>query len=245
MFLFHAVVFIRMPLEITYQQVVHLSFAFILIYGFRLQKNKPLTNLLYLIFLSASLAALIYIAVNKDALEWREGIPTQTDIIIGIMLIISVFFASYKGWGPILPVIVFLAVLYALFGSFLPGSIAAPYAKLEYTIANLSTSLTGIFGSLLTISLLYVFLFVIFGQLLSTSGATILIKEGGKWLSKRVTSGGALTATLGSALIGTCTGSATANVFLTGSFTIPMMKRQGLKPEFAGAVEAPVLLREG
>ncbi len=238
MFIFHILVVTRMPMDVVQKQVIHLGFAFILIYGFQLKKDKPVTSLLYLVLLLASLVVLGYIIGNRDALEWRMGMPTQLDTVFGIILIISVLFASYKGWGPILPALVMVVILYALFGTFLPSALAAPPAKLGYTIASLSTSLTGIFSSLLTISVLYIFLFIIFGQLLGASGAIMLISEGGKWLSQRITSGSALTATIGSALVGMTTGSASANVFLTGSFTIPMMKKAGIRSDFAGAIEA-------
>ena len=82
------------------------------------------------------------------------------------------------------------------------------------------------------------FLFIIFGSLLQVSGATEFFLEVGKAVGRRLAGGPAQTAVVSSMLVGMVTGSAMANVGITGAYTIPLMKKVGYKPEQAGAIEA-------
>jgi TRAP-type uncharacterized transport system fused permease subunit len=105
-------------------------------------------------------------------------------------------------------------------------------------IATMSIGLTGLYGVALNVSASYVFLFVVFGIILKVSGAPGFFIEVGRLVGRKVRSGPAMSAVVTSALFGTTTGSIGANIVTTGSFTIPLMKNIGYKPEQAGAIEA-------
>lgn len=96
----------------------------------------------------------------------------------------------------------------------------------------------GIYGTLTGVSATYIFIFVLFGSFVIRSGAGDFFTKLACAIAGRLAGGPALIATISSAFFGTLSGSSVANVFGTGSFTIPLMKKIGYRPEFAGAVEA-------
>jgi len=96
----------------------------------------------------------------------------------------------------------------------------------------------GIFGVALGVSSTFVFMFILFGAFLNRSGGTRLFNELALALAGQSPGGPAKVAIVASGMLGTINGSSVANVATTGAFTIPLMKKVGYKPEFAGAVEA-------
>jgi len=239
MLLYHVIYVVFVPRGLVELQVFHLIFAFALVYGAQMLKSeKNWQRLGFLIIMLISISASLYLRINQDALELRIGFPTTVDNYIGLILLFSVFFATQRSWGWIIPIVSGIFIAYAFVGQELPRGLAAPRASWEYIVNYLTTGLSGMLGSLLTASVYYVLFFVILGQLLGTAGIAQLIYEGGKWISRKVKSGPAQVAVWGSALVGTATGSVVANVIVTGSFTIPMMKKLGYAPRFAGAIEA-------
>ena len=96
----------------------------------------------------------------------------------------------------------------------------------------------GVYGDILQLSAVYLFLFIFFGGLLSAFGGTRFVIGLGRWIGCKLSSGPAMVALIGSSLLGTITGSTVANVTITGAFTIPMMKEAGYSAEQAGAIEA-------
>ncbi|MEO5883069.1 MAG: TRAP transporter fused permease subunit, partial [Caldimonas sp.] len=96
----------------------------------------------------------------------------------------------------------------------------------------------GIFGIPIYVSATYVMLFILFGSFVERSGAGQLFMDFALALAGGSSGGPAKVAVITSSLFGTVSGSAVANVMTTGTFTIPLMKRTGYRPAFAGAVEA-------
>lgn len=128
-------------------------------------------------------------------------------------------------------------VLYAIFGNHMPAAIAHK----GYSVSRLSTytySLNGIFGTSIGTSSTYVVPFVIFGAILEGTGGSRLFIDSAIAGFGRYRGGPAKAAILASAGMGTINGTSAGNVVTTGTFTIPLMKKIGYKPEFAGAVEA-------
>lgn len=219
-------------------QNTHLAFALVLIYLTRLATNKKVA-VVYIILLLFSLVSTVYVQVCYEDLLNREWLPIISDVFIGIMLIIAVFEAVRQRFGLVLPVIAGLFILYLIFGHYLPGTLKAYQISQLIRVPHiLSTGLSGIYGTLLNVSASYLVLFFLFAGLIQVTGATIFFQEVAKLISRRVSSGAALGAVVTSGLIGSVTGSAGPNVAITGSFTIPMMKKAGYPPEQAGAIEA-------
>jgi len=168
----------------------------------------------------------------------RIGAPLDIDIIFGAILVLVVLEAVRRTVGYSIAIIAVLFIVYAYFGQQMPGILAhAGYSEtrifpyLYYTDA-------GIFNIPLGVSARFIVLFIIFGAFLERSGASYFFRDLSLALAGRSAGGPAKAAVLFSAFIGSITGSTTANVGITGSFTIPMMKKLGYNREFAGGVEA-------
>lgn len=217
-------------------QAIHLGFAMALVFlsGLKEMKRRKLWNLAMLL---VGVVVIAYILGNYQHVEMAVGLPTTVDIIIGILLVIVVLEATRQAWGPVLPIVASVFIVYFFLGHRLPEPFWHYYFAPEYVISALGIGLQGIFGVVLGVSANMVFLFLLFGGLLYVSGANFIL-ELGKAAGRRFVSGPAQTAVVASSMVGTITGSAVANVALTGSFTIPLMKDSGYPPNTAGAVEA-------
>ncbi len=220
-------------------QAMHLGLALTLVFlgSLRAMKRQSLW-LLTLALLGGSIFVISYFLIRFDYLERIVGFPAPVDIIVGILLVIVVIEATRRAWGPVLPIIAVLFIGYFFLGHFLPEPFYHYYIVPEFVVAAMGIGFMGIFGLILGVSANMVFLFVVFGGLLWATGGLQFVLEIGKAIGRRLVSGPAQTAVVASAMIGTVTGAAVANVALTGAFTIPLMKKTGYRPEMAGAVEA-------
>lgn len=215
----------------------HFMFSLILVFLVAL-KGKPKSWPMIILVLVAGIVATGYVKVFFEGLEGRIGFPTTTDIVIGIVLVLVALEASRRAFGPIIAILAIIFILYDLFGHYLPPPFYHTNFSLKYVITNLSIGLTGMYGTALGVSVNYIFLFFLFGGILQTSGAMDFFTLLGKWAGQKLRGGPAQTAVVSSALVGSVTGSAVANVAITGAFTIPLMKKVGYRPERAGAIEA-------
>lgn len=184
------------------------------------------------------LASAVYLALTYKEMVYRVGItPTMGDTAFGVIAILVTLEIARRtlGWG--LPVLAVLVILYALLGQYLPGGLGHGGFSFERTVSILFSA-SGIFGIPISVSITYVLPFVIFGAFLEKNGTGAYIMELSKAIAGRSKGGAAKIATVSSAMFGSINGSPVANVVSTGVITIPMMKKGGYKPEFAGAVEA-------
>lgn len=221
-------------------QVLHVGLvgALLALFNFT-QAEKPLEKLLWFAMLACFAVSTSYIWLNIDDLELSIGFPEQLDVAIGCMLLVGILGCTFKAWGKVFPSIAILALAYMLFGHYLPEPLYHNKISFESTISIISLGFgAGVFGQILGMIVEFGFLLVLFGALLEIMGANIFFLEMGKLGGKVSRGGPAQTAVIGSALVGMASGSALANVMITGSFTIPTMKRFGYKPETAGAIEA-------
>ncbi len=168
----------------------------------------------------------------------RIGAPLTIDIVFGMILVVLVFEAVRRTVGYAIGVIALLFIAYAYFGPQMPGILAHGGYSLTRIFPYLYQVDAGIFNIPLGVSARFIVLFIIFGAFLERSGASLFFRDLSLALAGRSAGGPAKAAVLFSAFIGSITGSTTANVGITGSFTIPMMKRLGYNREFAGGVEA-------
>ncbi len=226
--------FLQGPIE---HQATHLAFGLVLVFLIALKKRTRLRPLI-LLFLLASVVATAYIKIFISGLEMRAGTPTLPDIVIGFILVVVVLWAAREAFGPVLPIIASLAILYFLFGQYLPDPLYHSSFKVARVVSHLNIGLTGMFGTVLGVSANYIFLFILFGGILQASGAMEFFLQLGRLAGRRLAGGAALTAVISSGLVGMVSGSAPANVGITGAFTIPLMKKVGYRPEQAGAIEA-------
>jgi len=189
--------------------------------------------------LSAAMAlGCVYIVSQNEALVRRVGAATPLDLAAGALTVVLVLELARRaaGWG--LVSIALLALAYAFIGPWLPGFLAHRGYSVTRLIEHLYLSTEGIWGIPLGVSADFVYLFVLFGALLDAAGGgELLIGLAGR-VARGARGGPAKTASVASALMGSLSGSAVANVVTTGSLTIPMMKRSGFKPHMAAAIEA-------
>lgn len=190
------------------------------------------------------LLALLFVGVAihiiRDPMGFvlREGNPTTLDLFWGLVLVVLLLELTRRTFGWALVLIATAFVAYALFANYVPGVFNAPAVTLPRLINGLFVRGTaGIYGIAMGAMSNYISLFLIFGSLLLVSGGGEWFKNIALALTGKTKGGPAKVAVISSALMGTVTGSAVANVATTGAFTIPLMKSTGFNARYAGAVE--------
>lgn len=228
-------------LDAMIQRSIHVSFGFALIFLLYPTRKKWPRNKIHpidVLFAVVGAAVPMYIVVSYQELVLRAGTVTTNDYIIGILGVLLVLEAARRivGWPMVTVAILFLA--YAIFGRYIPGQLAHRGVDLESLVYHLFFTTEGIFGIPIGVSSTFIFLFILFGAFLEKTGMGQFFIDLANAIAGWASGGPAKVAVLSSGLMGTVSGSSVANVVGTGSFTIPMMKKLGYKPEFAGAVEA-------
>ncbi len=227
----------------TQHQNLHLMFALALVYLWTMRKAQTrLGKAGSALLLALSLYATGYIFVEFEALETMRGavgMLTIQDMAVGTLIVVLSLEASRRAFGLAFPCVAMLFIAYCYWGHNLPGMLRAPridYMEMINTfVMNLSG---GVYGSTMGVSANYIFLFVVFGSFLAATGASDFFNRIGRAAGRRCAGGPAISSVVSSALMGSITGSALANVATTGTFTIPLMKKAGYRPEQAGAIEA-------
>jgi len=168
----------------------------------------------------------------------RVSLPSQWDLIMGVIAIVMTMETARRALGPALPAlaIIFMAQLY--YGPYLPGKLSHDGVTVERILEFTYSTQEALWGVITYTFATFVFPFMIFGAFLERSGAGTFFMELATALTGRWRGGPAKIATVTSALFGSISGSSVANTVATGAFTIPMMKRIGFRPKVAGAIEA-------
>lgn len=191
------------------------------------------------VFAALAIAGLGYLLLNYTTIHVDRGSqPIMIDYIFGAITIIVLLEASRRAVGIFIPILCGGAIVYALFGTYFPWIFGHAGFSLERLLYRLYMTTEGVLGLTLSTASTFIVMFVLFGAFLSVSGATQLFNDLALSIAGRKRGGPAQVAVISSALTGSLSGSAVANVATTGAFTIPLMKSIGLKPKFAGAVEA-------
>ncbi len=202
------------------------------------RRGKPLNHPVAALLIGASLISCCYIAGIHQDLVRRAGAATPLDLIAGAMAVVVTLELARRtsGWG--LVTVALMAVAYAFLGPYLPGLLAHRGYGVQRLIEHLYLTTEGIWGVPLGVSADFIYLFVLFGTVLDVAGGGRLLTGLSAMTAGSTRGGPAKTAAVASALMGSISGSAVANVVTTGSLTIPVMKRSGFRPHFAGAIEA-------
>jgi TRAP transporter 4TM/12TM fusion protein len=202
------------------------------------RRRKQLNCTIDALLIGATLISCCYIAVIHQELVRRAGAATVLDLTAGAMAIVVTLELARRtsGWG--LVTVALLAIAYVLLGPYLPGLLAHRGYGVQRLIEHLYLTTEGIWGVPLGVSADFIYLFVLFGTVLDVAGGGRLLTGLSAKIAGSTRGGPAKTAAVASALMGSISGSAVANVVTTGSLTIPVMKRSGFRPHFAGAIEA-------
>jgi TRAP transporter 4TM/12TM fusion protein len=186
-------------------------------------------------------AAGLYVWWHRERFTTRwEGVDplTTLDLFFAVVMVLLVLEVTRRTVGPVLTLIILTFVAYCFVGKYIPGELGhrgmTPIRFLERMVYTMD----GIPGTPLGVAATYVYMFVLFGVVLNASGAGVFFFRMATAVAGHLVGGPAKISVIASAFYGTMSGSPTANVVTTGSFTIPLMKRVGYTPSFAGAVEA-------
>jgi TRAP transporter 4TM/12TM fusion protein len=180
----------------------------------------------------------MYIVVFYKDIVMRQGLINHVDMIVGGIAIILVLEAARRVIGLPMVIISLVFIVYALIGRSIPGPLGHRGVSVEGLVQHLFFTTEGILGLPIQVSSTFIFMFLLFGAYLEKTGMGEFFIQLANSISGDSPGGPAKVAVISSACMGTLSGSSVANVVGTGSFTIPMMKKLGYKPEFAGAVEA-------
>lgn len=248
MALFHLYTALFGLLDALLQRGLHLMFALlllILMYPLGAGKREGRANILLrvvdVMIAAAAIIPLSYIIINFEYLtngriQYVSDLSI-TESVLGSAFILALLELCRRITGPVLPVVCICFIVY-LFIPNLPGVFGHAGYSLSEALEFQYMTLSGIFGTPLAASANFIVLFIIFGAFLERSGLGAFIMDFTIGIFGRYRGGPAKVAVISSAMTGTISGSAMANVLTTGTVTIPLMKRTGYPPYMAGAIEA-------
>ncbi len=215
-----------------------LSFIFYPLGRARWSSALRLVSVIDLLLIFATVGCYVYMIRDIDALAIRSGIPVSNDVINGTVLVLLVLEAIRRTVGFALVILPVFFMVHAVFAPHAPGIFYAAPTDYGSLISYLTMDTDGMLGIPISVASTFIIAFMMFGAVLVRSGAgqvfTDIAYSATGWMS----GGPAKAAAVASAAYGTLSGSTTANVVTSGSFTIPLMKSSGFSPRMAASVEA-------
>ncbi len=233
LFSLFAVFLLFYPGEIRMERASFVGLIVLLVYiNFPATRSARLKKVNFIpwydiILMALGLASYLYFVINYREIINRGIMLTQLEVWLGVIGILVTLEACRRAVG--LPIVI-VASAFIIF--------AMTQKSLRMNVYNLFYTADGIIGTPIRACLNFIVLFVIFGAFLDKTGITQFFIELANSLAGASSGGPAKVAVISSALCGMVSGSSVGNTVTTGSVTIPMMKKTGYKPEFAGAVEA-------
>lgn len=192
------------------------------------------------VLIAIAFGILLYIRWDIDGFMFRGGgMPNEFDRSIAILLSIITLEATRRTVGIGLSIIAILFFLYTGFSDafFIPNILKVAAMPFDRILDILLWDTSGIFGIPVSVVSTFIVILLIFGSMMFASGVGELLTKIAMGLTGGMVAGPAKASVLGSSFFGMLTGSASSNVTVVGTFTIPLMKRIGFKPEIAGAIE--------
>ncbi len=250
MSVFHICTVFR-QLDVIPQRGIHVAFAFTILFlsmplyehvfkdKFAGSKSfRTICRVIDLILIASLWIAIYMCWYEYSHLSANLGIAGKWAIVAGFILLVVVLEGTRRCLGYIMPILALIFFSYALWGHLLPGQLGHKQYKLAALFKYLSVDLDGIFGTTIQVSSTVIIMFVMFGAFLEASGCSTFINDLAISVTGKLRCGPALAAVVASAMMGCINGSAVANVVGTGTFTIPLMKSRGYRPDFAAGVES-------
>ena len=229
-------------LDAQLQRAIHLGFGLALaylLYPFRRAWTRDhYFHPIDIVFAVLGAATPAYLVIQYRELITRAGTVSPVDTVVGGLGILLVIEATRRVVGLPMVTVVLAFIAYAFLGPYMPGVLAHRGLTPEQLIGHLYFTTEGIFGIPLGVSSTFIFLFILFGAYLESTGLGKFFIDLANAVAGWASGGPAKVAGLSRGLMGTGSGSSVANVVGTGSLTIPMMKKLGYNANFAGAVEA-------
>lgn len=230
------------PFPNLIQRAVHVGFGLVLAFAFNMyrKKDKPEKKVSVLDWFLIAVSILVtgYVVFNYERFMLNPASSETIDVILAWVTVLIILEASRRVVGMVFVVIASFTLLYGLLGPYLPGVWAHKGFSFVFMAQHLYMTSQGIWGTTAGIMATVVATYILFGEVLARSGGARTFIDLACAIGGRSIGGPAKVAVVSSSLFGMVNGSASANVAVTGSFTIPMMKKLGYRSEFAGAVEA-------
>lgn len=222
------------------QRIIHLGFVLALVFLLYPATTKGRNKFSWFDAVLSMVGILIavYYMTQYDGLVLRAGINTKLDVVVATFAVMLVLEAARRVVGLPILIVVVIFILYAYFGQYMPSFLRHRGVRFDRLMSYMLYTGEGILGVPLGVSSTFIFLFIMFGSFLEKTGIGKFFIDLGNSIAGGASGGPAKVAVISSALEGTISGSSVANTAGSGSFTIPMMKNLGYRPEFAGAVEA-------
>ncbi|MFB1063483.1 TRAP transporter permease [Natrinema sp. H-ect4] len=176
-----------------------------------------------------------FFRLSRDAIVFGFN---NTDLYVGLVIIALTIDATRRAYGWSISLVALASVLYALFGESMPGFLSHPGFSMTDVVTFGAVRISGVFSFIMEVGATWVAIFIMFAGLARAYGALDFILDAGQKIGNNLRSGVVHVAVISSMAMGSITGSAAANTATTGSFTIPMMKRQGVRSDYAAAIES-------
>ena len=220
------------------QRSVHVLWALLLIFLLFPFKKGNKFGFMDVLIVLLTLVTAYYMITGAEMIQSRQGNISNGDVVFGTIFIALVLEATRRTNGILMSLIGVFFLAYIFLGRYFPGALAHPGVRYEKMVDHMFNGTLGIFSAPIYISSTVLILFVIFGSFLMKSGGGQFFTDFAFGLFGNKTGGPALSAVGSSALVATITGNGAANAAITGSFTIPLMKKLGYSKRFSAAVEA-------
>ncbi|MBI4286055.1 MAG: TRAP transporter fused permease subunit [Chloroflexi bacterium] len=242
LYIAHVFEYFRISIQLEAHRAFHVAFVLALSYLLFSATRRESDKLPWYDVLLALLAIImpLYFAFGLDSewIRWGTGKTTAFEIVLGVVGLVLLFEAARRVVGLAMSLLALIFLLYAALGYYFPGFLQHRGFALQPIVNTVVYSEIGLFGFVTGISSTLIIAFIFFGSFLVVSGAGEFFVKIAYALVGKYRGGPAKIAIVASMFFGMISGSTAANVATTGTFTIPLMKRIGYKPAFAGAVEA-------
>ena len=237
--------------DLLIQLPVHVAFAVALAFltepmpesrdaAERLARRRPRRALRLGLAALALLCAAHYVWHNPRLASRMAMVdePLPIDVAVGVLFMALLLVAAWRHVGPALVVMALAFLAYVFAGRWLPGFLGHGGEPFLTLLDQQMLTTQGVFGIPTLVSATFIYLFVVFGSVMSWGGLLRFFTDGALAVAGGTRGGAGKVAVISSGLFGTVNGSAIANAVTTGSFTIPLMMRAGYRPAFAAGVEA-------
>ncbi|NLY21208.1 MAG: TRAP transporter permease [Tissierellia bacterium] len=210
----------------------------VLLYSGNRPTYKHKMDLFDYVYVILSIVVWGYVFTQYKAISLKGADYTNIDLILGGFAIMLTLEVTRRVVGPELPIVAMVFVAYAFLGPKFSGVLGHKGYSVGRIVSQMFLTTEGIMGIPLGVSATFVFMFILFGSFLDKTGVGKFFIDIAYALTGHLKSGPAMTAVIASGFMGSISGSSVANTVTTGAFTIPLMKKSGYEPHFAGAVEA-------
>ncbi len=229
----------------THMRPLHVAIVVFLAYtfypikkgGFKSPRGQKISFCIDMVLAFLALAVFLYQVIFFTEIAHQSRL-TVNQYIIGAIGIVLLMEACRRVVGLPIVCVAIAFLIVGFFGQSMPGFLSNRGFSWKRIVDHLFYTQEGIFGTPIGASSTFIFLFILFGSFLEKTGVGEFFIDFGNAVAGKKRGGPAKVAVLVSALEGTVSGSSVANTVGSGSFTIPMMKRLGYRPEFAAATEA-------